>query len=803
MDATAQAATPGHDLPAALSRRFEAAVLGWDAAVDRHADMTAFRALVEELCGLGFDIVLVSDMDRGAVDARLGARPGGPGRLIISAGGSIVEVGADGLVPPRGTAGLDGVLAELWARGIDPSSVAVAGVELSARTRAGATQAVALDRDSALIQRVLHDQLRRRLRGDMPQAMADPAWSLTIEGFDPRSERVNESLLTLGDGRLGTRGSPLLGDGDTTPGVFLSGVYHGTGPATELATVPLWSRLTGGEDVWPLRRTLDLRAGVLHEEGPLRSIRFSSLARPGVVAIRAVGDDALMPAAGSETHRGAVTAVLHDIRRGGCFERFGAYDLEPSAAEAAAVAAEGVGFEGLLREHREAWARRWDDGDIIIDGDPELQHAVRFSLFHLMASVGDRGEAAVGARGLSGPAYRGHVFWDSDVFVLPFLAATHPPAARAMLEYRSRRLPAARAAARHLGRAGARFPWESAAEGTDVTPATASMPTGAVTPVRTGELEEHIVADVAWAAACYLDWTADSDFANGAGLELLVETARYWASRVRYDGDGQAHIDGVIGPDEYHESVDDNAFTNVMARWNLRRAASAGGVADADRVAWRAVADALVDGYDPGTRVYEQHAGFFDLEPIVIAEISPRRPIAADLLLGRTRTARAQVIKQPDVLMLHHLIPDDVAPGSLQSNLDFYEPRTAHGSSLSPAIHAALLARAGQYEPALEWLRVAARIDLDDLTGSTAGGLHLATMGGLWQAIVSGFAGVRARRDRLIIDPRLPPAWRGLTIGLRYRGAPFRVQITPRGVEIDADALQLRRADGYWEVMSP
>src|SRR4029450_11223626 len=141
----------------------------------------------------------------------------------------------------------------------------------------------------------------------------------------------------------------------------------------------------------------------------------------------------------------------------------------------------------------------------------ELQHAVRFALFHLMASVGERGEAAVGARCLSGAAHRGPVFWDSHVCVSPSLAAPHPPAARAMLEYRSRRLPAARAAARHLGRAGARFPWESAAEGSDVTPTTAIMPTGAVTQIRTGEREEHIVPDVAWAAACYLDWTADSD----------------------------------------------------------------------------------------------------------------------------------------------------------------------------------------------------------------------------------------------------------------------------------------------------
>ena len=466
------------------------------------------------------------------------------------------------------------------------------------------------------------------------------------------------------------------------------------------------------------------------------------------------------------------------------------------------AAAQGVGFEALLREHRQAWARRWQAADVGVDGDPELQHAIRFSLFHLMASVPERGEAAVGARGLSGSAYRGHVFWDSDVFVLPFLAATHPAAARAMLEYRIRRLPAAREAARSLGRAGARFPWESAADGVDVTPTSAVTPTGARVLIRTGELEEHIVADVAWAAACYIDWTGDTAFADGAGRDLLVETARYWASRVRRDSDGRAHIDGVIGPDEYHELVDDNAFTNVMARWNLRRASAVANVAEAERSAWLAVADALVDGYEPTTRVYEQFRGFAELEPILISEVAPRRPIAADLLLGAERTAQAQVIKQPDVLMLHHLVPDEVAPDSLSANLDFYEPRTAHGSSLSPAVHAALLARDRRFEQALHWLRIAARIDLDDLTGSTAGGLHLATMGGLWQALVLGFAGVRVGQDRLVIDPRLPPQWNGLQVGLSFRGVPFRLDVSHGHVEITTDALELGHVDGHWEVTS-
>jgi trehalose/maltose hydrolase-like predicted phosphorylase len=369
-----------------------------------------------------------------------------------------------------------------------------------------------------------------------------------------------------------------------------------------------------------------------------------------------------------------------------------------------------------------------------------------------------------------------------------------------MLEYRLRRLDAARDAAVRLGYAGARFPWESAEDGFDVTPALAHLPTGEIARIRTGEAEEHITADVAWAAATYVDWTGDEDFARGPARELFVETARYWASRVRFV-DGRAHIFSVIGPDEYHEPVDDNAFTNVMARWNLRRGAdlveSAG-----ERSSWLAIADALVDGYDPMSGLYEQFAGFFRLEPLVIADVAPRRPIAADLLLGRERTVAAQVLKQADVLMLHQLVPDEVAPGSLLPNLDFYEPRTAHGSSLSPAIHAGLFARAGRFREALRALRIAARIDLDDLTGSTASGVHLATMGGLWQALVFGFAGVSPRGNTLIVDPRLPPDWGALELCLSFRGSPLRLRIHRGGVELDAgDELELRPRDGIWEVV--
>jgi len=320
--------------------------------------------------------------------------------------------------------------------------------------------------------------------------------------------------------------------------------------------------------------------------------------------------------------------------------------------------------------------------------------------------------------------------------------------------------------------------------------------------IRTGQLEEHIVADVAWGAWQYWLWTGDEDFLRQAGYELLADTARYWASRVRRDGEGRAHIDDVIGPDEYHEAVNDNAFTNVMARWNLRTASTALSARpdladDTERAKWDDVADALVDNYDSGTGLYEQFDGFFDLEPLIIRDVAPRRPIVADLLLGAERVRRAQVLKQADVLMLHFMVPSEVAAGSLVSNLQYYEPRTAHGSSLSPGVHAALFARAGRLGDAVEWLRLASRIDLDDVTGTTAGGLHLATMGGVWQAVALGFLGIRAEDRGLRIDPHLPSGWPRVEIRLSFRGSRIVVRTDQSTVSVTCDrALDLAIREG-------
>jgi hypothetical protein len=372
------------------------------------------------------------------------------------------------------------IFADLRRRGIGPSSVLVAGDEfgplggllgsdsyLLVPEGAGATAVsvgaeptgvpagiLALSGGPESFARLLEDQRIRRARGDVPGVDDDPEWTIGVEGLDPQLERMHESLLALVDGRLGTRGAPLTGDGETTPATLYAGVYDGKGAASDLVRQANWARLNSPDAAQPRARTLNLRAGLLREEGPVTSLRFSSLARPGTVVLRATADPELLPRSRRRRAGRHVTVLTRDRRRGERFERLGAYGPDEEAAEAALAEAERVGFEGLLAAHREAWGRRWDESEVLVDGDPELQRAIRFNLFHLIGAVADSGEAAVGARGLTGGAYRGHVFWDSDVFVLPFLAATHPPAARAMLEYRVRRLPVRRPGGQDAGERG-------------------------------------------------------------------------------------------------------------------------------------------------------------------------------------------------------------------------------------------------------------------------------------------------------------------------------------------------------------
>jgi trehalose/maltose hydrolase-like predicted phosphorylase len=432
----------------------------------------------------------------------------------------------------------------------------------------------------------------------------------------------------------------------------------------------------------------------------------------------------------------------------------------------------------------------------VVEGDREAQEALRFAIYHLNSSArpGDP-SVSIAARGLTGDGYLGHVFWDTDLFMLPFYTFTRPATARSLLEYRFRTLPAAQQKAQRLGFRGALYAWESTDTGEEATPPYAIDPHGEVIAIRNGDLEQHVSSAVAYGTWQYWQATRDVEFLHDVGAEILLETARFWASRAQREDDGLFHIRGVIGPDEYHEAVDDNAYTNYLARWNLERGLETAGLLSKrwpgrwqelkaklalgeleieDR---RNVAASLFLPLEPESGLIEQFSGYLGLEDIDMASFETRTA-PMDVLLGTQRTRRSQVIKQADVLMLMALLPEAFPQAIKERNFDYYEPRCGHGSSLSPPIHALVAAHLGRLDLAERYFHQTAAIDLSDSMGNSAAGLHLGALGGLWQAAVFGFGGLRPHQNGLEINPRLPASWLSLRFPLRWRARRLTVEIS-------------------------
>src|SRR3974390_18488 len=309
---------------------------------------------------------------------------------------------------------------------------------------------------------------------------------------------------------------------------------------------------------------------------------------------------------------------------------------DPAQPASAALARNhALGWRAVLAAHETAWNTRWITGDVLIEGDDESQQALRFAIYHLTSAANPEDDhVSIGARALTGDAYLGHVFWDTETYLLPFYTAVWPEAARALLMYRFPTLPGARSKAAHFGFKGALYAWESADTGMETTPERVIVSDGRGGDILTGRREHHISADIAYAVWQYWRATGDEEFFLGAGAEILLDTARFWASRAVAEADGKRHIRHVIGPDEYHEDVDDNAFTNVMARWNIARALEAIellrarwpdraaalvdtlAIGEDELVDWRDAMSRIVTGLDAATGLYEQFAGYHALEPL-------------------------------------------------------------------------------------------------------------------------------------------------------------------------------------------
>jgi alpha,alpha-trehalose phosphorylase len=470
--------------------------------------------------------------------------------------------------------------------------------------------------------------------------------------------------------------------------------------------------------------------------------------------------------------------------------------------DAALASARRTGWDGLLTGQQAYLADVWTHADIQIDGDPELQQALRFGLFQVVQAAARAEQRAIPAKGLTGRGYDGHTFWDTETYTLPVLTYTTPAAARDALAWRASTLPLARARASELRLEGAAFPWRTirGEECSGYWPA--------------GTAAYHINADIADAVRRYAAATGDKDFEEGIGFELLVETARLWASLGHHDAEGCFRIDGVTGPDEYTALVDNNAFTNLMAARNLRTAADVAvrapgranelGVKDAEVQAWRDAADAIVVVFDSELGITSQSAGFtryrrwnFTATP---AESYPLLLHYPYYLLYSS-----QVVKQADLVLALYLCGDAFDFEQKCRDFRYYESITVRDSSLSASIQAVVAAEVGHLDLAYDYFREAALVDLRDLSGNTEEGVHLASLAGAWLTAVAGFGGMRDHRGSLAFAPRLCEPITRLCFRLRYRGRCVRVEIVPGEAHyelLEGDALELRH-DGTAVMLNP
>jgi kojibiose phosphorylase len=436
-------------------------------------------------------------------------------------------------------------------------------------------------------------------------------------------------------------------------------------------------------------------------------------------------------------------------------------DTPRECAEALVKQAVDDGFFQTLEKSSEVWKTLWERADIQIEGDTESQRKVRFALFHLIiASPQTDSRVSIGAKALSGQGYSGHVFWDTDINLAPFYQWVFPEWGGAHVRYRRRMLDDARAYAASEGRTGARYPWQTSIAGFEHAPV-------AITCSRT---QIHVTADVAYCALRYADITGDFQWLENEGAEMVIECARYMAGRVEYNAEKDRYeILGVGGPDEYHPLTDNNAYTNWLTAYVLRRAAALN-PDKTEAVRWLEIAEKMFCPVDEETGLIEQCDGFFGLK-------DTWEVVGDDWGGSGAEYHECKGLKQPDVVLLTVLLPQLFKKKVLKANWDYYERFILHGSSLSPSIHALVAAKIGRMDRAMDYFNLSADFDIRDVNKDTCAGIHIGNFGGLWQAIACGFAGLEIRDGKLITDPHLPKKWKSLSFNVWYQGERQRIEL--------------------------
>ncbi len=709
-------------------------------------------------------------------------------------------------------------------------------------------------------------------------------WSLNETRFNADKLHYRETVFTIGNGYLGTRGAFEEGYRRASPATLVHGVYDDVPVVyTELVNCPDWLplvvivdgdrfRLDRG-DILSYERQLDLHRGILSRRIRWRSPggkiidihleRFASLADKHVLAVRCqltpvdcdgvsveiqgsingypenqgfnhwelldqgkndqgvwlqvrtrssrielgmaagmriTGTKATFQVASAPGYPTLTTTFQASSGETVTVEKFitvftSREEKEPILA-AQAKLTELPSYSSLIAAHEQAWEEVWDKSDILIEGDTKAQLAVRYNLFQLLSASPHDDKVSIPAKTLSGFGYRGHVFWDTEIFILPFFTYTQPETARKLLTYRYHTINGAQRKAAYDGYKGAMYAWESADTGDEVTPrwSLPHDPYGEDIRIWCRDREIHISSDIVYAIWYYWQATGDSEWMQLYGAEIILDTAVFWMSRVEWNTKQERYeIREVIGADEYHEKVDNNAFTNKMVQWHLSKAIIVYdwlssnfpsratelqlklNLTSERRSRWQDIATNIWIPHDQSTGLIEQFEGFFKLEDINLEEYEPRTK-SMQAILGIEGCNKRQVLKQPDVLMLLYLMRQSrespYSPEVLQKNWDYYAPRTdiTYGSSLGPAIHAILASDLGKSVEAYQRFMQAAMVDLEDVRGNAHEGIHGASAGGVWQAAIWGFGGIQLTQDGPVANPHLPPGWKRLKFKFHWRG---------------------------------
>jgi maltose phosphorylase len=420
------------------------------------------------------------------------------------------------------------------------------------------------------------------------------------------------------------------------------------------------------------------------------------------------------------------------------------------------------------------WKSFWEKSDITIDGDEETQQGIRFCIFQMQQTYrGVIAGANIGAKGLTGEAYNGNAFWDTETYCLPFYLFNNPVAAKSLVDFRYKTLSQAFARAKELDCEGACYP-VATIDGTE-----------SCTLWQHASLQLQPTTAVAYSIAHYVKVTGDLDFLKTKGVEMLIEICRFLASRGQWSAKGNFGYYAVMGPDEFQMMVNHNAYTNYMAKrtfeFTLHLVDTIDGkklrCSHAERETWRSMAEKMFIPYDKETGLYEQHEGYFNLPHIEIDSI-PMEEFPLYHHWSYDRIYRNDMIKQPDVLMFMFLYNQSFPLEEKQVNYDYYEPRCIHESSLSPSVHSILASELGRHAEAFDFFRFATRIDLDNYNRNTGEGIHTTSIAAAWMNIVYGFGGMRSDGDSLLFNPSIPPHWNGYSFQVVYRGSVIRVEVT-------------------------